>query len=91
MANLWKELHLRALNFTGNDDTEFLKEFSKKIPRFTPGCACREHWKLVVSQNPPTFGADYFAWTVKVHNEISKKINKPTYTVEESRKFYTSL
>lgn len=91
MAELWKELHLRALNFEGNNDIEFLKNFSKKIPRFTKGCACNEHWKNLVKQHPPVFGEKYFEWTVTQHNEVNKRLGKPTYTVEEARKLYTDL
>jgi len=87
--DLWKELHQRALNFQGDNDIEFLTNFSKRIPRYTPGCSCREHWKLIVKENPPKFGKDYFAWTVDCHNKINQKIGKPIYTVEEARKFYS--
>ena len=86
--DLWRELHERALNFKGENDNAFLLAFSKKIPRYTPGCSCREHWKLIIKQNPPKFGDQYFAWTVLCHNEINKKLGKPVYSVEEARKFY---
>lgn len=92
MAELWKELHLRALNFTGNNDMEFLYNFAKKIPSFTSGsCACKEHWASVVKSNPPKFGpkGEYFAWTVQCHNLVNQRLNKPTYTVEEAKKLYS--
>lgn len=91
MSELWKELHLRTLNFKGKDDTEFLKNFAKKIPRYTKGCACNEHWKKLVKQHPPVFGEKYFEWGCFCHNEVNKRLGKPTYTVEEARKLYTSL
>ena len=91
MAELWKELHLRALTFKGKDDTAFLREFAKKIPRYTKGCSCNEHWKKLVKQYPPVFGDKYFEWTVEQHSRVSKRLGKPTYTVEEARKFYTNL
>ena len=88
--DLWKELHLRALNFAGDNDIQFLTDFAKKIPRYTSGCKCKEHWMGLVQRNPPKFGKDeYFAWTVNMHNEISKLIGKPTYTVEQSKLFYS--
>lgn len=87
--SLWKELHERALSFKGKNDIAYLTNFALKIPRYTPGCACREHWKIVISQNPPKYEDKYFEWTVLVHNKINEKIGKPTYTVEEARKFYT--
>ena len=86
--DLWKELHERALNFKGTDDRLFLANFAKRIPRYTKGCSCKEHWRNIVRQNPPKFGDEYFAWSVTCHNEVNKRLGKPTYTVEEARKFY---
>lgn len=92
MAELWKELHLRALNFKGNNDTLFLINFAKKIPRFTKGCACNEHWKRHILQHPAPqtseFNDKYFEWTVLQHNLVNERLGKPTYTVEEARKLY---
>lgn len=92
MAELWKELHLRALNFNGKDDVEFLKGFARRIPRFTTGCSCKEHWKLFVQTNPPKFGPEeYFNWTVDAHNFINQKVGKPTFTKEQAREYYKNL
>jgi hypothetical protein len=86
--DLWKELHERALNFKGKDDTAFLINFGHRIPRYTKGCACKEHWRVILKENPPKFGEEYFEWSVNMHNLVNKKLGKPTYTVEEARKFY---
>ena len=90
MAELWKELHTRALNFKGEEDRSFLLNFAIRIPRYTTGCKCREFWNQWVKTNPPVFGnnGEYFAWSTRAHNAVSKKLGKPTYTVEEARKFY---
>ena len=88
MAELWKQLHTRALNFKGKDDSVFLNNFMKKIPRYTKGCKCKEHWVIFIKQNPPNYN-DYFAWSVKAHNHINKLTNKPVYTVEQAKKFYS--
>jgi hypothetical protein len=91
MADLWKEIHVRALNFTSTNDMDFLTNFAKKIPRFTSGCACREHWLSIVKANPPKFGSngEYFEWTVNTHNLVNIKLGKPTYTVEQAKSFYS--
>lgn len=90
MADLWKMLHERALDFRGDNDAEFLRNFANKIPRYVQGCSCKEFWRNWIRSNPPVYGknAEYFAWTVKAHNAVNKKINKPEYTVEQARKFY---
>ena len=93
MAELWKELHLRALENTGENDTPYLLQFTSRIPRFTKGCKCNEHWTIFVRSNPPVYGknGEYFEWTVKVHNSVNARLNKRQYTVEESKAFYTKL
>lgn len=90
MTDLWKMLHERALDFNGNQDATFLRNFQGKIPRYTKGCPCKEFWINWIRRNPPVYGknGEYFAWTVKAHNATNKKLGKPEYTVEEARKFY---
>jgi len=89
MAELWKELHLRALT-TMTDDKAYIVAFARRIPRFTTGCKCKEFWNLWVRKNPPTYGADYFAWTVSIHNAVNEKLDKPIMSVEEAHKIYSS-
>lgn len=87
MADLWKELHVRALTFKGKNDEKFLTQFAKKIPKFGKGCKCKEHWIKWVKKNPPDF-KNYFSWTVMGHNNINKILGKPVYTVKDAKKFY---
>ena len=89
-SELWKELHLRALKNKGENETAFLTQFSNKIPRYTTGCKCREFWVNYVRTNPPKYGpnGEFFEWTTNGHNAVNKKLSKPTYTVEQARKFY---
>ena len=90
MSDLWKELHKHALANKGQDETAYLTEFSKKVPRFTTGCRCNEHWVKWVKQNPPKYGpnGEFFAWTIKAHNAVSERLGKKTLTVIEARKLY---
>ena len=91
--NLWKELHERALEYEGDNDMAFLLQFSLRIPQFNEKCRCKEDWMKIVRANPPRFGknGEYFAWTVHCHNEVSKRLGKPTYTVEEAKAFYFKI
>ena len=94
MAELWKELHLRALNFKGDNDLAYLQEFAKRIPRYTPNsCACKEKWRLFFQKNPPKFGpnGEYFAWTVLGHNETNRQLGKPEFTLQQAKDYYTKL
>lgn len=87
MSELWKELHTRAL-VTLTDDSQYLREFANRIPRYTSGCKCKESWVILSKTFPPVFGDKYFEWTVKIHNEVNKKLHKPEITLEEARKLY---
>ena len=87
MAELWKQLHIRALGNHINDQA-FIAEFTRKIPRYTTGCRCKEFWTNWIRGNRPTYGDEYFEWTVKAHNAVNRKLGKPILTVEEARQLY---
>ena len=91
MSELWRELHLNALHYEGTDDSAFLTNFGRRIPRYTRGCLCREHWMIWNRQNPPTYtpAGAYFEWTVKAHNNVNIKLGKPQMDIEDARKLYT--
>lgn len=88
MSELWRELHTRALDIK-TDDSMYIRQFRLNIPRYTHGCKCNEFWANWSRLNPPVYGDGYFAWTVKAHNAVNYKLGKPTYTVEEARKFFS--
>lgn len=95
-ASLWKALHLRALNYDATKSTSdqmWILSWSRKIPRFTKGCACNEHWQKWYSQNLPDYSSSdaYFAWTVKAHNAVNERLRKPTFTVEKAKEHYTKI
>ena len=91
MTDLWKELHVKALNNKGENENKYLAGFSSRIPRYTKGCKCKEHWTNWIKSNPPTYGTngEFFEWTVRAHNEVNRKLGKPTYTVEQAKAFYS--
>ena len=87
-----KELHHHALHdhVDGKNDMLWITKWSAKLPRFTTGCKCKEHWGIWLRSNPPNFGTreKYFTWTVKAHNAVNERLKKPTLTVEEARALY---
>lgn len=91
MSDLWKKIHTYALANTGQNENKYLLEFSRQIPRYTTGCKCKEHWAKEVKANPPKYGpnGEFFAWTVEIHNQVNKRLGKPTLTVEQARKLYS--
>ena len=88
MTELWIELHKHALEYTGTNDYAYISKFGKRIPRYTTGCSCQEFWNKWIYLHPPDYN-DYFAWTVKVHNAVNAKLNKPQMSVEDALKIYS--
>lgn len=85
--DLWKELHIRALNHTGTNDSDWL--FTNFTPRINfPGCACKRNWTTWVTNHPPRWN-DYFSWTVESHNSVNLILNKPIITVEEAKNIWS--
>jgi hypothetical protein len=91
-TDLWRELHSRALNYDpkNGSDLIWLQKWSSKIPRFTTGCSCNEHWIKWYRSNPPNFTSvdKYFEWTVKAHNDVNVRIGKPTISIEDAKLIY---
>ena len=92
-AELWRELHLNALHYKGTDDSTYLTDFGKKIPRYAKGCMCREHWYGWVRLNPAVYipEGSYFEWTVRSHNNVNIKLGKPVMDVDDAKKLYSDL
>lgn len=93
-AGLWKELHLRALNYTVGEktsDASWLLAWTRKIPRFTKGCRCNEHWQKWYALNKPDYSSSeaYFAWTVRAHNAVNERLKKPIWEVDQAREHYS--
>lgn len=70
---LWGELHLHVLN---PDTPAFLDAFVARLP-----CgSCRNDFTAWIATNPPnlTSQAEWWYWTWRAHNAVSKRIGKPT-------------
>ena len=84
---LWDRLHRQAYNYRGNNDSAFIAQFGREIPRFMTGCSCNEFWNRWISKNPPKYGInEYFEWTVKCHNAVNIKLGKPVMSLEDAIK-----
>lgn len=99
MSELWNELHIRALTYRGFDDSEFMKNWSSRIPEYTETpagrkpCGCRNFWARWYRFNRPQFNPPekYFEWSIRAHNAVNGKLRKRRWTVAEAREMYESL
>lgn len=99
-TELWIELHERALSdqahsndlppwVEGASDLPWIHKWIQKLPRYTTGCRCNEHWVKWYAVNPPVFTTRelYFEWTVRAHNSVNERLSKPVFTVDEARAY----
>ena len=82
---MWKSIHYIALGYPDNatqiDKTAYYSYFTN-LYKVIPCQSCADHLRLLVVQNPITTEAlksnrSLFNWTVNIHNEVNKKLNKP--------------
>jgi hypothetical protein len=94
----WHTIHIVALGYPKNPtytDKKCAKEFYESLAYLVPCAVCREHYKEHLQKNPLTpyldSRADLLKWTVLIHNEVNKMLNKPTWTEQQIVEYYERL
>ena len=91
----WKFIHYIALAYPENPSTkekENYKNFFMNLQNVLPCQNCSEHY----GKNLQKYSLDQalnnsqslFRWTVDIHNEVNKDLNKKIYSYEEAFKLY---
>lgn len=79
----WAVLHRFTLA-PDRPTVAFLNDFKADLP----GC-CKPDWeRFVAASPPPDDPALLFAWGVDRHNDVNRKLKKPTMGVEAARAIY---
>tara|TARA_B100000963_G_C22629305_1_gene674047 strand:- start:169 stop:591 length:423 start_codon:yes stop_codon:yes gene_type:complete len=93
----WTFLHYIALAYPENPskkDKENYKHFFMNLQNVLPCQKCSEHYGINLQKYPLDQSLDnhqnLFRWTVDIHNEVNKKLNKKIYSFEEAYKLYTN-
>ena len=94
----WSVIHITALAYPKNpsySDKKAAKEFFEALQFILPCPICREHLKVHLVKFPITphldRREDLFKWTVNLHNEVNKSLNKATYTEIEALAYIKRL
>ena len=94
----WLTIHITALAYPKAPtygDKKAAKEFFESLQFLLPCPICREHLKAHLQKYPITVhldrNSDLFKWTVILHNEVNKSINKPIFTELEVLKYITRV
>jgi hypothetical protein len=84
---LWRELHTRAANAGDLSGEEaWLLSWLRRVP-----CGeCQRHSVAWLKDNPVDFSSPeaYFAWSIKFHNAVNRKLGRREWTAEEARRIY---
>ena len=65
-------------------DAAGLASWETTIPQYE--CGCRAFYAKYKADNPPNFTTPeaFFAWGVKLHNAVNRKLGKPELTIDEA-------
>lgn len=85
LAELWGELHERALAHECEQDWVWFNAWQERIPSL--GCSCKNKWKDLVKQFPPDWN-NYFKWSVSIHSKVSESIGKMPMTEYQARQIW---
>ena len=94
----WHTIHIAALGYPSEPSyaqKRAAKEFYESLRILIPCPICREHFIVHLEKYPITphldRKADLFRWTILLHNEVNKILNKPTVTETQVLAYYSRL
>jgi len=94
----WTTIHIAALGYPitpSHGHKKAAKGFFESLQFLIPCPICREHYTVHLQKYPITphldRRSDLFRWTLLLHNEVSKSINKPPFTEEETLNYLQRL
>jgi len=94
----WHTIHIIALGYSTNpsyNEKKAAKEFFESLRFLIPCPVCREHYNTHIEKYPLTSHidrrSDLLRWTILLHNEVNKILEKKQYTEAEVIKYYSRL
>lgn len=89
---LWEAIHLIALGFPGGDAADRYARFYRSLGGVIPCPKCAANYERHLRELPPVEHAaaagraELFAWTVALHNEVSRDLGKrrSAFTLEDA-------
>lgn len=92
---LWHSMHMIALNYPNEPsehDRVAYKRFFEGLKDVIPCLSCADHYAAHLRQLPidDALGScsQLFAWTVRMHNLVSRSLGKPAWTVARAAAYY---
>ena len=94
----WHTIHITALGYPQEPSyahKKAAKEFFQSLSLLIPCPLCRDHYTGHLEKYPisPHLDrrSDLFRWTILLHNEVNKSLNKDTFVEAQVLKYYSRL
>jgi hypothetical protein len=94
----WHTIHIVAMGYPKQPsytDKKCAKEFFESLAFLLPCSVCRTHYAEHLSKHPLTpyldSRTDLIKWTIEIHNQVNRMLNKPEWTMEEVLAYYQRL
>ena len=94
----WHTIHIAALGYPQDPSyaqKRAAKEFFDSLKFMIPCAICREHYITHLEKYPisPHLDrrSDLFRWTILLHNEVNKTLQKPVKTEAEVLQYYSRI
>lgn len=81
----WFEIHTFAASASKGADRVVFEEWITNLSKRFFCTRCRKHFQKYIKNNPPEHAADPFEWTWKFHNDVNRRIGKPTISFEKAQ------
>lgn len=86
---LWASIHFIALGYDRSHPEAYVS-FYRSLIGTIPCKKCSSHYEQELKNDPVEDNLhDIFAWTVRLHNSVNKRLGKETWSVERARKYYS--
>ena len=96
--SIWGAMHYIALGAPDKINAYaqgVYRTFYMSLPQLIPCTTCATHFSEVIEGLPIDAyldtSAKLFEWTVKAHNIVNRRLNKPEISVEDARKIWMSV
>ena len=96
--HLWKSMHYISLNYPENPskkDKLFYKNFYTSLKDVIPCSVCKKHYAKTLLEIPLDKYSlenklNLFKWTVKIHNKVNERKNKPLLSYDQALVVYSN-
>lgn len=87
-------MHFVAMGYDGTRP-EVFAGFYNNLVTLLPCKTCAEHYAGELVREPVEGNlkdaSDLFAWTVRVHNSVNRRLGKPQWSIQKARDHYLTL